>query len=239
MRIAVCDDTKSCLEQVSDIISKWKNCPENIHTEFFEDGDALIKAHFAAPFDIILLDVIMPLLSGIETAAEIRQSDKNVKIIFLTSSSEYAVDSYSVKASNYILKPVVPEKLLNCLDEIYDELKNSSAGIIIKSGTTFHTVKQEEIEYIEAQNKKVVFFLSGARTLTTAEPMYAFEDKLLLKDGFFKTGRSYIVNIHHISSFTQKEITLRSGYKIPLSRSCHKQFEEAYFSLLFGKAGEN
>jgi DNA-binding LytR/AlgR family response regulator len=69
--------------------------------------------------------------------------------------------------------------------------------------------------------------------------MYTFEDKLLLQDGFFKTGRSYIVNIHHISSFTQKEITLRSGCKIPISRGCHKQFEEAYFSILFGKAGEN
>ena len=81
---------------------------------------------FQKPFDIILLDVVMPLLNGIEAANELREKDKNVKIVFLTSSPEFAVASYTVKASNYLLKPVEPAKLFACLDELIIEIHSEN-----------------------------------------------------------------------------------------------------------------
>ena len=181
----------------------------------------------------------MPLLNGIEAAKEIRQNDKGVKIVFLTSSAEFAVDSYSVKASNYLMKPIVPEKLFECLDEIFEEIQKSSRSITIKSKSNFFRIELEKIEYIEAQNKHVLFSLSDGSAFLADEPFYAFENKLLLRDGFFKCGRSYIVNIHKCISFNQKEVTMSSGCRIPLSRGYYKDFEEAYFSVFFEKAGEN
>jgi DNA-binding LytR/AlgR family response regulator len=65
-----------------------------------------------------------------------------------------------------------------------------------------------------------------------------YESTLALEDGFFKCSRSFIVNIHRIDSFTAKEIRTRSGARIPISRALHRDFESAYFSVLFGKAGE-
>lgn len=238
MRIAICDDNRGFLTRTKALLGNWNDHDQGLTVELFEDGDALIQAHTAAPFDILLLDVVMPLLNGIETAREIRQSDKSVKIVFLTSSAEYAVDSYSVKASNYLLKPLEPDRLYECLDELAKELRESARCIAVKSASALHRVEIGRIEYIEAQNKHVLFTLLDGRSLLSIEPLYTYESQLLLSDGFFKCSRSYIVNIHRIMTYSQKEVTMRSGARIPIARSCHKAFESAYFSLLFGKAGD-
>lgn len=237
LRIAICDDDPAFLQKSLDALRRWPG-PENRVTEAFSDGDALLQAHSAAPFDIILLDVVMPLLSGLETAAELRQHDRRTKIVFLTSSPEYALESYAVKASNYLLKPLRPEPLYRCLDELAEELQQTARCITVKSTNAIHRVEAGRIEYIEAQNKHVLFALTDGEQLLAAEPLYTYESQLLLADGFFKCSRSYMVNLHRIATYTAKEITMRSGARIPISRGCHKSFEEAYFSLLFGKAGE-
>lgn len=238
MRIAICDDNPVFLEQAKMMLDNWNSHPTVVITELFEDGDALIQAHTTAPFDIILLDVVMPLLNGIDAAKEIRQNDKTVKLVFLTSSPEFAVESYCVKASNYLLKPVSPERLYQCLDELLQDIRQNSHYITVKSSSAIHRVESSRIEYIEAQNKHILFSLSDGRTIVSGDPLYTFERQLLLADGFFKCSRSYIVNIHQIDTYTAKEIKMRSGCRIPISRTCHREFEAAYFSAIFGKAGE-
>ena len=238
MKIALCDDCKEFLDSGRKMIENWDKFENNVSVELFEDGDALIRAHTETPFDIIFLDIVMPLLNGIDAAKEIRQQDKTVKIVFLTSSPEFAIESYSVKASNYLLKPFDKVKFYACLDELCEEMRQKARSIIVKSGTTVHRVEIGEIEYLEAQNKNVKIVLSDGKNILSVEPLYAFEEKLIPGGEFFKCSRSYIVNIHRIGSFNQKEITMHSGSKIPVSRGCHKQFEEAYFAEMFGKAGE-
>jgi len=238
IRIAICDDSAVFLSQTQFMLEHWDDKPQVVHTQLFEDGDSLIQAHLDHPFDIILLDVVMPLLNGIDTARELREQDKTVKIVFLTSSAEFAVESYAVKASNYLLKPVVPAKLFACLDELITELEANGRCLNIKGGDSTHHVLLSSIEFAEAQNKQVRFALADGKSILSPEPLYSYENKLVLDDGFFKCHRSYIVNLHAIDSFTQKEITMHSGTRIPISRSCQKNFESIYFSVLFGKAGE-
>ena len=151
MRIAICDDNPEFLTQVKLLLHNWKNQPSMLITETYEDGDSLIQAHTAAPFDIILMDIVMSLLNGIETAREIRQHDKTVKIVFLTSSPDYAIDSYTVKASNYLLKPLKIDKLYACLDELCEEILQKSHSVMIKSANAVHRVEIASIEYIEAK----------------------------------------------------------------------------------------
>lgn len=238
IRIGICDDSSAFLYQTKFMIDHWDDRPQHIIAELFEDGDALIQAHSDNPFDIILLDVIMPLLNGIEVAREIRTGDKTVKIVFLTSSSDFAVDSYTVKANDYLLKPLNPDRFFACLEELVSDIQSKARCIILKSVDASHRVELSDIEYIEAQNKHVLFVLSKGKTVESVYPLYSYECRLLLEDGFFKCHRSYIVNIHHIDTYSQKEIVMRSGCRIPISRSCHKEFETAYFSVIFGKADD-
>lgn len=235
MRIALCDDQPDHLEQIHNLVLSWNNRPSDLTVHCFDNGDSLLLAHHKAPFDVIFLDVIMPLLSGMETAKELRQSDKTVKLVFLTTSTKYAVDAFAVKASNYLVKPLNPEKLHLCLDELCQELRASTRQICVKSPHALHRVTIADIEYVESQNKRILFVLSDGHTILSNEPLYAYEDKLTLEDGFFKCNRSFIVNIHKIDTFTAKEIRTHSGTRISISRSCHQEFEKAYFSVLFGE----
>lgn len=188
----------------------------------------------SARLDIIFLDIMMPLLSGMDTAREIRQRDKAVKIVFLTSSPEYALESYSVKASGYILKPVSDEKLSEVLNDCNAALKEEPEHLLLKSIHGYHKIYLHVIEYIEAQNKRVVFFLKSGQSLMITEPLYSFENKLLAKDGFFKCHRSYIVSMLYVNSFSLTDITMKSGCRIPIARGSGKAFQDAYFSYMFG-----
>lgn len=237
-RIAICDDMPAFLEKAEQCIQNWPHKPVSLAVQTFTDADALISAHSQSPFDIIFLDVVMPLLGGIEAAKEIRQQDKSVKIVFLTSSPEFAVDSYSVKASQYLLKPLDADRLYRCLDELEEDIRQNAKRILIRDRFAVHRITLQDIEFIESDNKCIHFSLADGTTLTSTEPLYQYENKLLLSDGFFKCNRSYIVNLYRINSFTSKEIRMQSGYRIPISRSFHKEFESSYFTALFGKAGE-
>ena len=236
MRIALCDDRPDQLENLHSMILAWNG--EYVSVSCYDNGDALLQAHRTTPFDIIFLDILMPLLNGMETARELRQSDKTVRLVFLTSSPDFAVEAFSVKASNYLLKPLDPEKLHRCLEELSEELHTSARKICIRGIHAMHQIPVEDIEYIESQNKRILFVLSNGETILSGEPLYAYEEKLTLEDGFFKCSRSFIVNIHRIDTFTPKEIRTRSGARISIARSCHREFERAYFSVLFGTAEE-
>lgn len=232
LRIAICDDDPTFLSLTAAVIGQWKNKPVDLQVETFDNGDKLIQMHDEAPFDIVFLDVLMPLLNGIETARVIRERDKSVKIVFLTSSPEFAVDSYTVKADNYLLKPFESEKLFLCLDEITEGLRSSNTSILVKGLRTMHRIELSNIEYIEAQNKRALLYLCDGRTLEAAEPLYVYEQKFSSEEAFFKCHRSYIVNIHHIDSYSLKEIKMRSGCRIPVSRNCQREFETAYLSTI-------
>ena len=238
LKIAICDDNPDFLSTTKDQLLHWPNKPQSTSISCFSNGDALLCAHAADAFDIILLDVVMPNTNGLTTAREIRLLDPIVKIVFLTSSSEFAVESYAVKASNYLLKPLNPDALFLCLDELLAELNQGKNNILVKTPTAVHRVKLNQIEYIEAQNKHTLFALTGEKMLESTEALNVYEDRLLISDGFFKCHRSYIVNIHRVDSYTQKEIKTQSGRTIPLSRSFQKIFEDTYFTVLFGKVGE-
>lgn len=118
LKIAVCDDSPLFLELAIKFINKWseeRQFPVSISS--YNNGDDLLAANADERMDIIFLDIIMPLLNGMDTARELRQTDKAVKIIFLTSSPEFALESYEVKAQGYVLKPIVYEQLKDMLDE--------------------------------------------------------------------------------------------------------------------------
>lgn len=237
-RIAICDDNSNFVCQLENLINLWPSRPANTLCRCFFNGDDLAAAHSVSPFDIILLDIVMPLSSGIEVAREIRQTDKTVKIVFLTSSPEFAVESYTVKANNYLLKPVNVQALYSCLDEFIQDITFSPHSIIVRGTHSVQKIPLVNIEYVEAQNKHIMFNLHDGSAVRTSEPLHIHESKLTIADGFFKCHRSYIVNINLIDTYTSKEITMQSGCRIPISRSCQKEFESAYFSVIFGEAGE-
>lgn len=107
IKIAICDDDALCLQSTKEAVSKWAfQYNIQVTVEVFDNGDRLLEHCLREHTDILLLDIMMPLLNGMDAAHEIRDYDQHVRIIFFTSSPEFAIDSYDVKASGYLLKPL-------------------------------------------------------------------------------------------------------------------------------------
>ena len=102
---------------------------------------------------------VLPLLNGMDTAKELRQSDKAVQIIFLTSSSEFALEAFEVKARGYLLKPISYEKLKEQLDDCSHNFHAEPNYLVLKTEFGYQKLYYRDIEYIEAQNKLVLFYM--------------------------------------------------------------------------------
>ena len=234
IRIAVCDDSPEFLQQAVNMVERWSEesgVPAEIYR--FDNGDALLAKNAVTHMDIIFLDIIMPLQSGIDTAKELRQSDKAVKIIFLTSSPEFALDSYEVKAQGYLLKPVTYEKVKETLTECSHTFEEEPKNIVLKTAFGYQKLYFHDMEYAEVQNKRVVFYLRTGKTVESAESLHSLEDRLCLNDGFFKCHRSYLVYLPNVDHFSMTEIITKSGRSIPIARGYGKAFKEAYFAFVF------
>ena len=234
IRIAVCDDSPEFLQQAVNMVERWSEesgVPAEIYR--FDNGDVLLAKNAVTHMDIIFLDIIMPLQSGIDTAKELRQSDKAVKIIFLTSSPEFALDSYEVKAQDYLLKPVTYEKVKETLTECSHTFEEEPKNIVLKTAFGYQKLYFHDMEYAEVQNKRVVFYLRTGKTVESAESLHSLEDRLCLNDGFFKCHRSYLVYLPNVDHFSMTEIITKSGRSIPIARGYGKAFKEAYFAFVF------
>ena len=124
MKIAVCDDDIAELNNICEILNNYfEEKKYDIYISKFGSSVELASIIQKEKFDIYILDIVMPVLSGMNLATEIRSFDKASDIIFLTSSPEFAVESYCVKATDYILKPVDKNRLLNSINEIAEKRK--------------------------------------------------------------------------------------------------------------------
>lgn len=238
MKIAICDDDAMYLSRLKNYLETWQKesgLIDNIYC--FDNGDDLLTKASTTPFDIVFLDIIMPLLSGMDTAKELRKQDSITKIIFLTTSPEFALESYEVKASNYLMKPITYEKLKEVLNELTYDIQEKGKILSTKIIGGYRKVYFHDIEYLEARNKKVAVHLKNGDEFDSLEPLYIFEEKLLKAEIFLKCHRSYIVNIMNVDYFDSSQIHMISKKNVPIARGLAKNFEKKYFEVMFSMKG--
>lgn len=233
IRIAICDDDPMYLAGARSYVERWqKESHMSCSLQTFCNGTELIEQAILAPFDIIFLDILMPLQDGMSVAKELRLAGSSAKIVFLTTSIEFALDSYSVKASDYLVKPVTYEHMKVVLGELTEAVLSEPDSISVKIAGGYRKLFRKDIEYLEASNKKVIFSMVSGERIQSMEPLYHWE-KNLLSDGFFKSHRSYLVNLMNVDYFDSVTLHTRSGKVLPIARGFGKDFESAYFSVMF------
>ena len=176
---------------------------------------------------------MMPLLNGMDAARELREHNLISKIIFLTTSPEFAIESYDVDASGYLLKPVDREKLYKLLDKCLSAVSKPADSITVHTAFGYQNVLMHHIEFLEAQNKKVMLALYDGKRLEAIGKLSDYEKLLTVEKGFFKCHRSYIVYMPAVEHFSATELVTKSGTKISISRGLSKSFQDAYFSYMF------
>ena len=234
LRVAICDDERNMLNFLCKRVeAEFKKHRQEVRVVPFLSVNAMLSQNMENKFDVIFLDIIMPLLNGMETARELRQHDTAVKIIFLTTSPEFALESYEVKAQDYLLKPLNYERLAATLEECSRTIQVEPPNFVLKTTYGYQKLYYYDIEFAEAQNKRVIFYLRSGRTAETTAPLYSFEEKLTDCNDFFKCHRSYLVYLPNVDHFNGNEIITKSGRSVPIARGYGKAFQEAYFAQMF------
>lgn len=234
MRIAICDDDERERTCLSRMITEYQLSREvSFDCLLFHNGTEFLCDLKGGEYDLVLLDVLMPGVNGMQVAQELRELDKNVKIIFISSSPEFAIESYSVGAYHYLLKPVDADSFFRLLDRARSELfMQAEQGFALKNREGVVGISFTRLEYVEVINKTVAFHLADGVVYETAAALADFEEMLLSRPEFLETHRSYIINISYIEAFSGNCVVTKSGYEIPVSRHRRNQVRDAYIHFL-------
>lgn len=238
IRIAVCDDDAASLNKMSDLIEQY--CAESewkaIQTAFHSPLELLAEIEKGARWDILFLDVIMPGENGINVAKEIRKHDDVIKIIFLTASCEYAVESYAVGAYFYQIKPVSKENLYRLLDGVISQCtKEQQQGMILRGKSGITRIDMNRLEYCEVIGRTLVFHLEDGKVFEGSGSLDELQEKLARYENFLRPHRSFLINMEYIQSISGRSITLASLVEIPIPHGKCSEVKKRYLEYAFSR----
>jgi len=208
---------------------------------YFDKGaDTLSHIKAGAKVDVCFLDIVMPEMNGIELARRIRkvETDKGIKtceIVFLTTSNEFASESFEVKVFSYLLKPSEPQKIANILQEIVDAKKTADiTGIFITTKTMTKFLYFREVSFIEVINNKVYFRLIDGTEITIISSLNAILPQIIEDKRFAQCHRSFVINMDDINKIEDNHVLMKSGKRLPISRT-HAGFCDQYIEYIFNR----
>ena len=238
LKIAVCDDNITDLSNIVSILDDYlalQRDKNKIQFAAFHSAVDLIAAMESGQvYDLVLLDILMPFMTGMDAAKEIRQFNQDVKIIFMTSSPEFAVESYSVDAYYYALKPIWKEKLFILLDKVISETEiQLGTSLLIKSKTGLTRIYINRLEFAEVIGRNIHYHLTDGSAIEAVGSMSELEKGLLSYPCFIKPHRSYIINMEYIDTLSLREIKMRSLALVPIAKASYSNVKSTYIKFSF------
>ena len=192
-----------------------------------------LDAARAERFTLYLLDVLMPGMTGMDAAREIRSFDAAADIIFLTTSPGFAYESYGVRAAEYLLKPINAKLLYPVLDKLYLREQKPQDGLTVKSNGMLVRLPFSQLSYVEVNGKHLFFNMADGTVYEVAASMREYEGALLARPEFMRVHRSYIVNMLQAEKLSPAGVITFSGHNVPVSRLLYGQLQKDYLALLF------
>lgn len=172
----------------------------------------------------------MPGITGIDAAKEIRRFDKTAPILFFTSSTEHALDSYSVHAMNYVLKPISQEKFFAAFDETLERInaEKKEDAIIVKSNDGIQRILLSNLVFAEVIGRYVLYHLRSGKVIECTDSFSAVCSCLLKYGRFIKPHRAFIVNMQYVDSIQNNQVTLQTLTSIPIAQGRMREMKQQY-----------
>ena len=222
VKVVICDDDSAQLDNLRHLLREWNSSAE---ISEYRSAEQFLFGYPDKSCDLLLLDIEMGDMNGMELARKLRNNGDMLPIIFITGYSEFMQDGYDVEALHYLLKPVDKDKLFAVLDRYASRHKTDNRAIF-PCGDETVSINTDDIAYLEAFGKKTQITLRNGKEIICSCGLSAVVEKL--NSGFISCHRSYVVNIGYIRSISKTEITLDSGQKIPLSRRLYDSVNKAF-----------
>lgn len=238
IKVAFCDDDMSVLGALKGLLKLYrtKRSREIECTAFHSSLELLAEIEKGVRYDILFLDVILPNENGISIAKEVRQYDSVVKIIFLTSSSEFAVQSYTVGAYFYQMKPIWEENFFRLMDSAISECqKEEQFSLILRCKTGITRIELDRLEYCEVIGRTLLFHMDNGHVLEGTGSMDKLYGQLSQYENFVRPHRSFLINMEYIRKISYKAITMENLTEIPLPHGKCSEIKNLYLEYVFDR----
>ena len=240
MRIAIVDDNeedrKYLTKEITEIFSE--KTKENPQITQLSSGEEFVKVLSVSEpgefFDIVFLDIYMKELTGIDTAKKLRQIDKVAKIIFITTSNEFASESYEVRAEDYLIKPYDKTRLENVMDRIFSEKKYGKI-LELKDG---RKIIINSIVYTTFSGHYVTIFMSDGEQIQTRSTQKDFEKMMESFGQLIPSFKGVMVNLEQVDGIEEDRFRMKDGEFVPISRRKYGEVKKQYTDFLMKKLME-
>ena len=233
MKVAIVDDELEMRQIMTDYVKRFgEEAGIELEAVSFESGGQFLEC-YKMVYDIIIFDIDMPGINGIDTARKLRETDNNVTIIFVTNISQYAINGYEVDAVDYILKPVSYYDFSMKFHRTVAKAAQKKEHIIkIETGEGTRKLRLPALVYVEVLSH-YLYFHTTKRDYRSRGNISDVE-KELEKYNFVRIHRSYIVNLRYVNKVLSKEVTV--GEKVlPVSRNYKDKLKEEYLKYIRGE----
>lgn len=237
IEIALCDDNAEDIEVLGSFAERFaaEHSEFPIRLSVFTSAAKLLKSiEENSGFDLYILDVMMPEITGIQLAEIIRSRGGHAEILFLTVSREYAVDAFAVHASGYLLKPIskasFDEEVLRAVQKLTNE---KNAAIIIKTKDGMMKIQLHELVMVESFNHTRVLTMSDGNVLETSATLTELFEVLSGYKNFYMPHRAYIVNLDYSMGMKRCELLMFGNRRIPIPRKQYSIMQELFSNYFF------
>jgi DNA-binding LytR/AlgR family response regulator len=217
MRIAVIDDQPADRDYIAALVTRWaKDRDETAVSVPFPSAEAFLFAYSEdRDFDILLLDIEMGAINGVELAKKVRAENDAVQMVFITGFPDFIAEGYEVSALHYLMKPVDRDKLFSVLDRAAANLEKAERRLRVTFERRTDYVPFSKILYLEAQKQYVRIVTEGEEYRMKAS---LAETAAQLDEFFFPCQRSFAVNLRHVARILPDRVVLKNGAEVPISR---------------------
>lgn len=238
IKVAFCDDDMSVLGELKGLLDRYcaKRNQEIEYAAFYSSLELLAEIEKGVRYDILFLDIILSNENGICIAKEIRQYDSVVKIIFLTSSSEFAVQSYAVDAYFYQMKPIREEDFFRLMDSALSECqKERQHSLILRCKSGITRIDLGRLEYCEVIGRTLLFNMEDGKVLEGTGSMDKLCEQMSQYENFVRPHRSFLINMEYIQKISYKAITMENMAEIPIPHGKCCEIKNLYLEYAFDR----
>lgn len=224
-RFAICDDDADYAGYIDQLAARWaRQTGAAVETERFPSAEAfLFRYEERRDFDVLLLDIEMTGMDGVELARAVRRDDDDVQIVFITGYTDYIAEGYEVSALHYLTKPVNEDKLFQVLTRAVGRLRRNEPALTLELPGETVRLPLGRIRWLEVLHNYVT--IHAEQDYTVKRPLGELEKEL--DSRFFRVGRSYILNLTFIQRVTRAEAELSTGERVPLPRGQYDKLNRA------------
>lgn len=226
MNIAICDDEiiyQNYIHMLCNEFLTTRNTMCNIFR--FTSGEELLA--FDGDIDLLLLDIEMSELNGIDVKEILIESKKDIKIIYISSHTELMQDAFGKNVYSFIAKPIIKDKLFKLLKKVFNDFEEDF--IIETDNKAAPFIKGSSLVFIKAEDKYTRLQTQN-NTYLVRKNMNEWE-QILKGHHFYRIHRSYIVNLAFVKNIN-KEIQLQNDISVRISRNNIKEFQEVYYNYI-------